>query len=93
MTPPKINIVGLVLGMVGSLLLARGASWTAKAIQLTLEGVDLGVQTLARGGGPVFLGMDVHRDRAAHREKIHGCLGWPCLFASFAFQLAALWVS
>ena len=84
-----LNVTSSVFGMAGPILLAIGQRRRGRALELTLTGLEVGIESVARGAGPIFEGLDAQRRTAANASRYFTRPGWVGLFAAFAFRLAA----
>jgi hypothetical protein len=90
MTSTILNLASAVFGIIAPVLLAIGQHRRARALELTLTGLEVGVESVARGAGPIFEGLDVQRQRAANASRYFVFPGWVCLAMAFALRLVAL---
>jgi hypothetical protein len=93
--PWWIGLVGLGLGLVGSLLVAWGDAWFSRSVLIYLDAMEANlaavVQALQGGaGGHAITPPDVLRDRGQNRARSLKSLGWCLLILGFVAQVTAL---
>jgi hypothetical protein len=90
----KLGLVGLGLGLTGSILLAVSLNQIVNALALATDAHDIALAGLvdSRPGAPVvrFTGTDEHVERGRARAARLTKAGFWLLALSFAFQGAAL---
>lgn len=88
------SLIGLMAGLIGSVLLAVSLGRFVKIVVAAVTGHEVSIATLAgRGNGYVFEGFDQHLQRAARWSSLLTLLGLILLVASFTLQAIGLVLS
>jgi len=92
MDATSLNVASATLGAASPILIWRGRRRTSRMIEGSLQAIEASVVTIAEARGPVVVGMEKHRARAAVVESGLTTLGLLCLLLSFVLRLVALLV-
>jgi hypothetical protein len=84
MTPQQLNIVGLSLNIIGSVIVAISLNSFFKWVNLAL-----GANDMANSGGPIVTGTSRHVDQAHKAGSGWTWLGVVILILGFVCQLVA----
>jgi hypothetical protein len=84
--------VGLLIGLIGSLILAASLNRVIQALVLATEAHDFALEGLFHHGGPVVrvAGTDAHVQNGLRHAKIRTRIGFGLLAVSFLLQGAGL---
>ena len=86
-----LSLLGLICGLLGSLLLANSLSRLVRAIVLAINALDTSLQAFAgKGDVPIFTGLEKHFERGIVYSKKYTVIGFVLLAISFGVQVAAL---
>ncbi len=89
------TLAGLILGLIGSIGLARSLNKVVQELRFAMLAHDTTIQQLTSSAGdiPVFTGLDRLLDQGHTRSSRHTITGIAMIALSFAFQLAAVLLS
>jgi hypothetical protein len=88
MEAPLLSLIGLLLGLVGSGVLAYGLDQLLRMLKTSVDALDMTVQQVALGAREVVVmgGLDKHRESALRSAAIRTRVGFWMLIVGFALQ-------